>query len=52
VRHYKSKYDPTWQPRFVAAPRKWAIPRLMADAGLLSSGGVAGLAKRPKKNGD
>ncbi len=50
VRHYKSKYDPTWQPRFVAAPRKWAIPRLMADAGLLSSGGVAGLAKRPKKN--
>lgn len=50
VRHYKSKYDPTWQPRFVAAPRKWDIPRLMADAGLLSSGGVAGLAKRPKKD--
>jgi glycosyltransferase 2 family protein len=50
VRHYKSKYDPTWQPRFVAAPRTWAVPRLMADAGLLSSGGVAGLAKRPKKD--
>lgn len=49
VRHYKSKYDPTWQPRFVAAPRKWSIPRLMADAGLLSSGGMAGLAKRPRK---
>ncbi len=52
VRHYKSKYDPTWQPRYVAAPQKWAIPRLMADAGLLSSGGVAGLAKRPKKSDD
>jgi len=52
VRHYKSKYDPTWQPRYVAAPRKWAIPILMADAGLLSSGGVAGLAKRPKKAGE
>jgi phosphatidylglycerol lysyltransferase len=50
VRRYKSKYDPTWQPRFVAAPRKWAIPRLMADAGLLSSGGMAGLAKRPRKD--
>ena len=50
VRHYKSKYDPTWQPRFVAAPQKWAIPLLMADVGLLSSGGVAGLAKRPKKD--
>lgn len=52
VRHYKSKYDPTWQPRYVAAPQKWAIPRLMADAGLLSSGGVAGLAKRPRKAED
>ncbi|WP_337188490.1 phosphatidylglycerol lysyltransferase domain-containing protein [Phenylobacterium sp.] len=50
VRHYKSKYDPTWQPRFVAAPQKWAIPLLMADVGLLSSGGMAGLAKRPKKD--
>lgn len=52
VRRYKSKYDPTWQPRYVAAPQKWAIPRLMADAGLLSSGGMAGLAKRPKKAGE
>jgi glycosyltransferase 2 family protein len=49
VRHYKSKYDPTWQPRFVAAPRSWNIPRMMADVGLLASGGVAGLTKRPKK---
>ena len=49
VRRYKDKYDPLWQPRYVAAPRKWAIPLLMADIGLLSSGGMAGLAKRPKK---
>ncbi|WP_293676262.1 phosphatidylglycerol lysyltransferase domain-containing protein [uncultured Phenylobacterium sp.] len=49
VRHYKSKYDPIWQPRFVAATRMWAIPLLLADAGLLASGGMAGLAKRPKK---
>ncbi|WP_091742010.1 phosphatidylglycerol lysyltransferase domain-containing protein [Phenylobacterium immobile] len=49
VRRYKDKYDPLWQPRYVAAPRKWAIPILLADVGLLSSGGVAGLAKRPKK---
>jgi phosphatidylglycerol lysyltransferase len=52
VRHYKSKYDPTWQPRFVAAPRSWNIPRMMADVGLLASGGVAGLTKRPKKTED
>lgn len=49
VRRYKDKYDPLWQPRYIAAPHKWAIPLLMADVGLLSSGGVAGLAKRPKK---
>jgi len=49
VRRYKDKYDPLWQPRYVAAPHKWSIPLLMADVGLLSSGGMAGLSKRPKK---
>lgn len=49
VRRYKDKYDPVWQPRYIAAPQKWAIPFLLADIGLLSSGGVSGLAKRPKK---
>ena len=49
VRAYKGKYDPVWRPRYMAAPNKWAIPLLLADMGLLTSGGVAGLAKRPKK---
>jgi phosphatidylglycerol lysyltransferase len=49
VRRYKDKYDPVWQPRYVAAPHKWAIPLLLADVGLLSSGGMAALAKRPKR---
>ena len=43
VRRFKDKYDPVWQPRYLAAPSKWAIPLLLADVGLLSSGGVAGL---------
>lgn len=46
VRRYKDKYDPLWQPRYVAAPFKWQIPMVMADVGLLSSGGVAGLTRR------
>jgi lysylphosphatidylglycerol synthetase-like protein (DUF2156 family) len=50
VRRYKDKYDPVWRPRYIAAPGKWAIPFLLADVGLLSSGGVSGLAKRPKKS--
>jgi phosphatidylglycerol lysyltransferase len=49
VRRYKDKYDPQWRPRYIAGPSKWSIPILLADVGLLSSGGVSGLAKRPKK---
>jgi phosphatidylglycerol lysyltransferase len=52
VRRYKDKYDPLWQPRYLAAAHKWSIPLLMADVGLLSSGGVAGLSKRPKRGED
>ncbi len=52
VRGYKDKYDPLWQPRYVAAPRKWAIPLLLADVGLLTSGGMVNLAKRPTRKGD
>jgi phosphatidylglycerol lysyltransferase len=49
VRRFKDKYDPVWQPRYIAAARKWAIPILLADVGLLSSGGMAGLARRGRK---
>jgi phosphatidylglycerol lysyltransferase len=48
VRRYKDKFDPIWRPRYIAGPGKWSIPVLLADVGLLSSGGVSGLAKRPK----
>jgi len=50
VRRYKDKYDPVWQPRYIAAPHKWSIPLLLADVGLLSSGGVAGLRGKPRKD--
>jgi lysylphosphatidylglycerol synthetase-like protein (DUF2156 family) len=49
VRRYKDKYDPVWQPRYIAAVRKWTIPILMADVGLLSSGGMSGLARRGRR---
>lgn len=45
VRRYKDKYDPEWEPRYVAAPQGWHIPFVLADVGLLSSGGVAGLVR-------
>ena len=49
VRRYKDKYDPIWQPRYIAAPNKWAIPMLLADVSMLSAGGMAGLIKRPRR---
>jgi len=45
VRRFKDKYDPVWQPRYIAAPGKWTIPRLIADVGLLSSSGSGGDAR-------
>jgi lysylphosphatidylglycerol synthetase-like protein (DUF2156 family) len=47
VHKFKDKYDPVWQPRYIAAPNKWAIPVLLADVGIMSSGGMAGI--RPRK---
>ena len=35
VRKFKDKYDPVWTPRYIAAARKWAIPILLADVGLI-----------------
>jgi lysylphosphatidylglycerol synthetase-like protein (DUF2156 family) len=52
VRRFKDKYDPLWAPRYIAAARKWAIPILLADVGLISSGGVAGLTRRGRKGED
>jgi phosphatidylglycerol lysyltransferase len=49
VRRYKDKYDPVWQPRYIAAPHKWALPILLADVGLLSSGGMVGLTRRKER---
>ncbi len=48
VRRYKDKYDPVWAPRYIAAANKLSITIALADVGLLSSGGMTGLAKRPK----
>jgi phosphatidylglycerol lysyltransferase len=50
VRRYKDKYDPLWRPRYIAAPHRWQIPFLLADVGLLSSGGMAGLTRKARKD--
>jgi phosphatidylglycerol lysyltransferase len=51
VRRYKDKYDPVWVPRYICSPSKWSIPFLLADIGILTSGGFKGVGIRPRKAG-
>jgi phosphatidylglycerol lysyltransferase len=43
LRRYKSKFAPTWQPRYLVAPGGWALPRVLVDVSLLIAGGARGL---------
>jgi phosphatidylglycerol lysyltransferase len=43
LRQYKEKFDPVWVPRYLACPGGLALPRVMADTGVLISGSLRGL---------
>jgi phosphatidylglycerol lysyltransferase len=43
LRAFKSKFDPAWEPVFIAAPGHVSLPFALADAALLTSGGLRGL---------
>lgn len=43
LRRYKEKFGPVWTPRYLLAPGGMALPRILADASLLISGGLRGL---------
>lgn len=40
VRTYREKFNPVWEPRFLAVPGGWALPRVLADLTNLISGGI------------
>ena len=46
LRRYKEKFDPVWEPRYLAAPGGLALPRVLTDVTLLVSGGVSGLVTK------
>jgi phosphatidylglycerol lysyltransferase len=43
---FKAKFAPVWEPRYLAAPGGFALPRVLGDATLLISGGMVGLVTR------
>jgi phosphatidylglycerol lysyltransferase len=46
LRRYKSKFDPEWEPRYLAAPGGIALPRVLVDVSVLIAGGVKELFAR------
>lgn len=46
LRHYKEKFHPLWEPRYLAATGVLAVPRVMADLAALVAGGVGGIFRK------
>jgi phosphatidylglycerol lysyltransferase len=43
LRAYKEKFNPTWEPRYLASPGGLALPRILANIASLISGGIKGV---------
>ncbi|HLX07737.1 MAG TPA: bifunctional lysylphosphatidylglycerol flippase/synthetase MprF [Thermoanaerobaculia bacterium] len=43
LHQYKEKFDPIWEPRYLACPGGLALPRVLADVAALISRGYRGL---------
>jgi phosphatidylglycerol lysyltransferase len=43
LRHYKEKYKPIWEPRYVAVPHELSLPAVLAAAAMLISKGPKGV---------
>ncbi|MGZ5376292.1 MAG: bifunctional lysylphosphatidylglycerol flippase/synthetase MprF, partial [Solirubrobacterales bacterium] len=46
LRKYKEKFDPAWEPRYLAAPGGPALPRILLDVAALISGGLGGIVAK------
>jgi phosphatidylglycerol lysyltransferase len=46
LRHYKEKFGPVWEPKYLASPGGLALPRVLANLTSLISGGLAGAVRK------
>lgn len=43
LRQYKEKFDPVWEPRYLASPGGLALPRILTSIASLTAGGLRGV---------
>jgi phosphatidylglycerol lysyltransferase len=43
LRQYKEKWDPVWEPTYLASPGGLALPRILTNLAALISGGLRGV---------
>jgi phosphatidylglycerol lysyltransferase len=46
LRQYKEKFHPHWQPKYIACPRGFMLPRILANVAVLISGGIKGVVSK------
>lgn len=46
LRAFKEKFDPQWQPRYLAGPGGVALPGVLLDVAALIGGGLSGVVRR------
>lgn len=46
LQRYKDKFDPEWEPRYMAVPRGIALPMILTNVASLISGGLSGVVRR------
>ena len=46
LRQYKEKFDPVWEPRYLASPGGLALPRILTNVASLISGGLGGIVRK------
>jgi phosphatidylglycerol lysyltransferase len=46
LRQYKEKFDPVWEPMYIASPGGLALPRILTNLAALISGGLRGVISK------
>ena len=46
LRQYKDQFEPVWEPRFIAVPGGFVLPRALSNLATLISGGLTGVVTK------